>query len=164
MIEGNHIGKDARNIAAKLRYWQGSKFADWSLGALHDWDLIEQGQPATLCRKECRHGEMMATAGDLIVLDTSASSTHTATGCSVVASSVRELRQALTPNNPRRNSSGWFGVTNSSTYFLGGGNPMFSIEEHFLPMILKLPKLLRKAHCATSLPLARETCLMRSVS
>jgi hypothetical protein len=41
MIDGNHIGKDARNIAAKLRYWQDSKFAHWSLVALHDWDLIE---------------------------------------------------------------------------------------------------------------------------
>jgi integrase len=41
MIDGNHIGKDARNIAAKLRYWQDSEFADWSLVALHDWDLIE---------------------------------------------------------------------------------------------------------------------------
>lgn len=32
---------DAKNIAAKLRYWKASKFADWSLLSLHDWDLIE---------------------------------------------------------------------------------------------------------------------------
>jgi hypothetical protein len=32
---------DAKNVAAKLRYWNDSKFADWSLGSLHDWDLVE---------------------------------------------------------------------------------------------------------------------------
>jgi integrase len=32
---------DGKNVAAKLRYWKSSKFADWSLLALHDWDLIE---------------------------------------------------------------------------------------------------------------------------
>jgi integrase len=38
-LYGNHA--DAKNVAAKLRYWKGSKFADWSLLSLHDWDLIE---------------------------------------------------------------------------------------------------------------------------
>jgi integrase len=38
-LYGNH--PDAKNIAAKLRYWKGSKFADWSLLSFHDWDLIE---------------------------------------------------------------------------------------------------------------------------
>ncbi len=42
MLDGNHVGNhpDAKNVTAKLRYWRGSKFADWSLVALHDWDLI----------------------------------------------------------------------------------------------------------------------------
>ncbi len=42
MLDGR-IGNnpDARNVSAKLRYWKGSKFADWSLVAIHDWDLIE---------------------------------------------------------------------------------------------------------------------------
>jgi integrase len=42
MLDGG-IGNnpDARNVAAKLRYWKGSKFSDWSLVAIHDWDLIE---------------------------------------------------------------------------------------------------------------------------
>src|SRR6266700_1143874 len=35
---------DARNIKAKLHYWQISKFADWSLAALHEWDLKEWRQ------------------------------------------------------------------------------------------------------------------------
>jgi hypothetical protein len=43
MIEGNHAGQGshARNLVSKLRYWQGSRFATWSLPAIHDWDLIE---------------------------------------------------------------------------------------------------------------------------
>jgi hypothetical protein len=34
-------GPDAKNVAAKLRYWKTSKFADWSLISPHDWGLIE---------------------------------------------------------------------------------------------------------------------------
>lgn len=43
MIDGNHAGSDAntKNVTSKLRYWQGSRFATWSLPAIHDWDLIE---------------------------------------------------------------------------------------------------------------------------
>lgn len=43
MIDGKLYGTnaDAKNVAAKLRYWKTSKFADWSLLSLHDWDLIE---------------------------------------------------------------------------------------------------------------------------
>ncbi|HEY3790155.1 MAG TPA: hypothetical protein VGL71_14950, partial [Urbifossiella sp.] len=43
MLDGRLYGNspDAKNIAAKLRYCKASKFADWSLLALHDWDLIE---------------------------------------------------------------------------------------------------------------------------
>ena len=29
------------NVISKLRYWQSSRFATWSLPAIHDWDLIE---------------------------------------------------------------------------------------------------------------------------
>ncbi len=43
MLEGKLYGNnpDAKNMVAKLRYWRGSKFADWSLLSIHDWDLIE---------------------------------------------------------------------------------------------------------------------------
>lgn len=43
MLNGKLYGNKAngKNIAAKLRYWKSSKFADWSLLSLHDWDLIE---------------------------------------------------------------------------------------------------------------------------
>jgi integrase len=43
MLDGKRVGNnpDARNVAAKLRYWKESKFADWSLASIHDWDLIE---------------------------------------------------------------------------------------------------------------------------
>jgi len=43
MIDGNHAGHDAnvKNVISKLRYWQSSRFATWSLPAIHDWDLIE---------------------------------------------------------------------------------------------------------------------------
>jgi integrase len=43
MLDGKHVGTNAnaKNVAAKLRYWKESKFAAWSLAALHDWDLIE---------------------------------------------------------------------------------------------------------------------------
>ena len=43
MIGGNHagMGANAKNIVSKLRYWQESRFATWSLPAIHDWDLIE---------------------------------------------------------------------------------------------------------------------------
>ena len=43
MIEGNHSGhgSHAKNVVSKLRYWQESRFATWSLPAIHDWDLIE---------------------------------------------------------------------------------------------------------------------------
>jgi hypothetical protein len=38
MIEGNHAGHDshAKNVVSKLRYWQESRFATWSLPAIHD--------------------------------------------------------------------------------------------------------------------------------
>lgn len=43
MIEGRHFGpeRNARNIVAKLRYWMKSPLADWSIAAIHDWDLIQ---------------------------------------------------------------------------------------------------------------------------
>lgn len=43
MLDGKFYGSnaDAKNVAAKFRYWKTSKFADWSLLSLHDWDLIE---------------------------------------------------------------------------------------------------------------------------
>jgi integrase len=43
MLDGRLFGNNAnaKNIAAKLRYWKGGKFANWSLTSLHDWDLIE---------------------------------------------------------------------------------------------------------------------------
>ncbi|MDQ7250575.1 site-specific integrase [Dongia sedimenti] len=43
MIGGNHVGlgANAKNTVSKLRYWQESRFANWSLPAIHDWDLIE---------------------------------------------------------------------------------------------------------------------------
>ncbi|HTV27643.1 MAG TPA: site-specific integrase [Xanthobacteraceae bacterium] len=43
MLDGRFYGNnpDAKNVAAKLRYWKQSKFADWSLASLYDWDLIE---------------------------------------------------------------------------------------------------------------------------
>jgi hypothetical protein len=42
MPDGKLYGNnpDAKNVAATLRYWKHSKFADWSLASLHDWDLI----------------------------------------------------------------------------------------------------------------------------
>ena len=41
ILEGKHGGNnaDAKNLTAKLRYWKASKFADWSLASIHDWDL-----------------------------------------------------------------------------------------------------------------------------
>ena len=43
MIDGSHAGHDAnvKNVISKLRYWQSSRFATWSLPAIHNWDLIE---------------------------------------------------------------------------------------------------------------------------
>ncbi len=43
MLDGKRVGTnpDAKNVSAKLRSWQTSKFADWSLASIHDWDLIE---------------------------------------------------------------------------------------------------------------------------
>jgi integrase len=43
MLDGKLYGNrpDAKNVVAKLRYWKTSKFADWSLISLHDWELIE---------------------------------------------------------------------------------------------------------------------------
>jgi integrase len=43
MIAGNHVGQgtNAKNMVSKVRYWQESRFANWSLPAIHDWDLIE---------------------------------------------------------------------------------------------------------------------------
>ena len=43
MIDGKYAGTrpNAKNVVAKLRYWKRSKFADWSLASIHDWDLIE---------------------------------------------------------------------------------------------------------------------------
>jgi integrase len=43
MLDGKRVGTnpDAKNVSAKLRYWKESKFADWSLASIHDWDLIE---------------------------------------------------------------------------------------------------------------------------
>ncbi len=43
MLAGRLYGNtpDARNVAAKPRYWKSSKFGDWSLLSFHDWDLIE---------------------------------------------------------------------------------------------------------------------------
>lgn len=43
MLDGKRVGNnpDARNVSAKLRYWKESKFADWSLASIRDWDLIE---------------------------------------------------------------------------------------------------------------------------
>jgi integrase len=32
---------DAKNQKSKLKFWKTSKFADWSLNSIHDWDLIE---------------------------------------------------------------------------------------------------------------------------
>jgi integrase len=31
---------NAKNVRAKLDYWEQSKFSSWSLSAVHDWDLI----------------------------------------------------------------------------------------------------------------------------
>jgi integrase len=41
MLNG-HIGShpDAKNVASKLRYWKESELKNWSLAAVHDWDLI----------------------------------------------------------------------------------------------------------------------------
>jgi hypothetical protein len=43
MLERKRVGSaaGAKNVAAKLRYWKRTKFADWSLVAIDDWDLIE---------------------------------------------------------------------------------------------------------------------------
>jgi integrase len=43
MLDGGHVGNspNAKNVRSKLRYWRESKFANWSLASLHDWDLIE---------------------------------------------------------------------------------------------------------------------------
>jgi integrase len=43
MLDGKLYGNNSngKNVAAKLRYWKESKFANWSLVAIHDWDLIE---------------------------------------------------------------------------------------------------------------------------
>jgi hypothetical protein len=52
---------------------------------------------------------MRSPAADLVVLDTLGklyAHGHGLFGCSVVTSSVREWRQALTPHKAHRNSSG----------------------------------------------------------
>jgi integrase len=42
-IEGKHAGtgSNAKNLNSKFRYWMTTELADWSLAAIHDWDLIE---------------------------------------------------------------------------------------------------------------------------
>jgi len=42
-IEGKHAGtgSNAKNLNSKFRYWMTTSLADWSLAAIHDWDLIE---------------------------------------------------------------------------------------------------------------------------
>jgi integrase len=34
-------GSNAKNLYSKWRYWKKTELADWSLAAIHDWDLIE---------------------------------------------------------------------------------------------------------------------------
>jgi len=43
MLEGSRTGTNAnaKNIKAKLRYWKTTVFANWSIVAIFDWDLIE---------------------------------------------------------------------------------------------------------------------------
>ena len=43
MIAGNYASQsaNAKNLASKFRYWQRSRFANWALPSIHDWDLIE---------------------------------------------------------------------------------------------------------------------------
>jgi integrase len=43
MLEGKRVGTnvDAKNVAAKLRFWKRTKFANWSVVTIRDWDLIE---------------------------------------------------------------------------------------------------------------------------
>jgi integrase len=40
---GKHAGAgpNAKNLYAKWGYWKKTELADWSLAAIHDWDLIE---------------------------------------------------------------------------------------------------------------------------
>jgi len=42
-IDGNHAGPGAngKNLNSKWRYWKTTDLADWSIAAIHDWDLIE---------------------------------------------------------------------------------------------------------------------------
>ncbi|HLG89082.1 MAG TPA: site-specific integrase [Alphaproteobacteria bacterium] len=43
MLEGSRAGTNpnAKNVRAKLRYWKTTTLANWSITAIHDWDLIE---------------------------------------------------------------------------------------------------------------------------
>lgn len=43
MIAGKHAGQgaNAKNLVSQFRYWQRSRFANWALPSIHDWDLIE---------------------------------------------------------------------------------------------------------------------------
>ena len=65
MLEGNRVGNnpDAKNVCAKLRYWKTSKFADWSLAAIHDWDLIEWRRE-TLDEDDADDGEAAGPAAE----------------------------------------------------------------------------------------------------
>lgn len=65
MLEGNRVGNnpDAKNVSAKLRYWKTSKFADWSLAAIHDWDLIEWRRE-TLDEDDADDGEAFGPAAE----------------------------------------------------------------------------------------------------
>ncbi len=42
-IDGSHggPGPNGKNLNSKWRYWKSTDLADWSIAAIHDWDLIE---------------------------------------------------------------------------------------------------------------------------
>jgi len=42
-ITGKHAGAgaNAKNLYSKWRFWQTQDIAQWAMGAIHDWDLIE---------------------------------------------------------------------------------------------------------------------------
>jgi integrase len=65
MLEGSRVGNhpDAKNVISKLRYWKTSKFADWSLAAIHDWDLIEWRRE-TLDEDGADDGEVFGPAAE----------------------------------------------------------------------------------------------------
>ena len=64
-IAGGHagVGPNAKNLYAKWRYWKATDLSDWSLAAIHDWDLIEWRR-GVLDEDNAEDGEVVGPEAD----------------------------------------------------------------------------------------------------